>query len=52
MLSAALALPDLFKRDPQQAAQLGKARANAAEALRRAEEQWLSASADYERAAG
>ena len=51
-IDAALALPDLFTRDPQQAAQLGKARANASEALQRAEEQWLSASADYERAAG
>jgi len=51
-IDAALALPDLFTRDPQQAAQLAKARANAAEALQRAEEQWLTASADYEQAAG
>ena len=30
-IDTALALPDLFKRDPKQAAQLGKARAGAAE---------------------
>jgi ATP-binding cassette, subfamily F, member 3 len=44
-IDAALALPDLFTRDPKQAAQLAKARASAAEALRRAEEEWLEASA-------
>jgi ATP-binding cassette subfamily F protein 3 len=43
-----LALPDLFKRDPKQAAQLTKARASAANALARAEEQWLEASSQYE----
>ena len=40
-IDAALALPDLFKRDPKQAAQLSKARAGAASALQRAEENWL-----------
>src|SRR5438105_1674297 len=47
-IDAALALPDLFTRDPKQAAQLAKARAGAAEALRRAEEAWLEASSQYE----
>jgi ATP-binding cassette subfamily F protein 3 len=51
-IDAALALPDLFKRDPKQAAQLGKARASAADALRRAEEEWLAASSQYDEAAG
>ena len=45
-IDAALALPDLFQRDPKQAAQLGKARAAAADALQRAEDAWLTASAD------
>jgi ATP-binding cassette, subfamily F, member 3 len=44
-IDAALALPDLFTRDPKQAAQLAKARASAAAALQRAEEEWLEASA-------
>jgi ATP-binding cassette subfamily F protein 3 len=43
-IDAALALPDLFSRDPKQAAQLSKARAGAASALQRAEEVWLEAS--------
>jgi ATP-binding cassette subfamily F protein 3 len=47
-IDAALALPDIFTRDPKQAAQLSKARASAASALQRAEEEWLAASADYE----
>ena len=47
-IDTALALPDLFTRDPKQAAQLGKARASAAEALRRAEEAWLEASSQYD----
>jgi ATP-binding cassette subfamily F protein 3 len=51
-IDAALALPDLFKRDPKQAAQLGKARVSAAEALQRAEEEWLTASSRYDEAAG
>jgi len=45
-IDAALALPDLFQRDPKQAAQLGKARAAAADSLQRAEDAWLTASAD------
>src|SRR5262245_10510444 len=49
-IDAALALPDLFTRDPKQAAQLAKARASAAEALLRAEEEWLEASALLEQA--
>ncbi|HEX7883251.1 MAG TPA: ABC-F family ATP-binding cassette domain-containing protein [Afipia sp.] len=43
-IDTALALPDLFKRDPKQAAQLTKARASAADALQRAEDEWLEAS--------
>ena len=49
-IDAALALPDIFTRDPKQAAQLGRARASAASALQRAEEEWLAASSDYEEA--
>jgi ATP-binding cassette subfamily F protein 3 len=51
-IDAALALPDLFKRDPKQAAQLGKARASAADALTQAEEEWLAASSEFDEAAG
>ncbi|WP_407183563.1 ABC-F family ATP-binding cassette domain-containing protein [Bradyrhizobium centrosematis] len=51
-IDTALALPDIFTRDPKQAAQLSKARANAADALARAEEQWLEASSQYDEAAG
>ena len=51
-IDTALALPDLFKRDPKQAAQLGKARASAASALQRAEDEWLTASSQYHEAAG
>ena len=47
-IDAALALPDLFKRDPKQAAQLAKARAAAEGALQRAEEAWLAASSQYD----
>ena len=50
-IDVALALPDLFKRDPKQAAQLGKARASAATALQRAEEEWLEASTSYDETA-
>jgi ATP-binding cassette, subfamily F, member 3 len=50
-IDTALALPDLFTRDPKQAAQLGKARAGAAEALRRAEEAWLEANSQYDETA-
>lgn len=49
-IDTALALPDLFTRDPKQAAQLGKARAGAESALRRAEEDWLAASAEFDEA--
>ncbi|WP_024510296.1 ABC-F family ATP-binding cassette domain-containing protein [Bradyrhizobium sp. ARR65] len=49
-IDTALALPDLFTRDPKQAAQLSKARANAADALARAEEEWLEASSLYDEA--
>src|SRR5438445_10605060 len=51
-IDTALALPDLFTRDPKQAAQLSKARAGAESALRRAEEDWLEASSQYDEAAG
>jgi ATP-binding cassette subfamily F protein 3 len=50
-IDTALALPDLFKRDPKQASQLTKARAGAASALSRAEEEWLAASSQYDEAA-
>jgi ATP-binding cassette, subfamily F, member 3 len=50
-IDTALALPDLFTRDPKQAAQLSKARAGAASALQRAEEDWLEASSQYDEAA-
>jgi ATP-binding cassette subfamily F protein 3 len=49
-IDAALALPDLFARDPVQAAQLARARAGAAVALARAEDEWLAASAAYDAA--
>jgi ATP-binding cassette, subfamily F, member 3 len=51
-IDTALALPDIFTRDPKQAAQLTQARANAATALERAEEEWLEASAQLDEAAG
>ena len=50
-IDAALALPDLFARDPKQAAQLARARASAAEALQRVEEELLEASALLEQQA-
>jgi ATP-binding cassette subfamily F protein 3 len=50
-IDVALALPDLFKRDPKQAAQLTKARASAAGALQRAEDEWLEASSASDEAA-
>ena len=50
-IDAALALPDLFTRDPKQATQLSKARASAANALTRAEEEWLVASSKFDEAA-
>ena len=51
-IDVALALPDLYKRDPKQAAQLTKARAAAASALQRAEDDWLAASEAQDQAAG
>src|ERR1700690_1541560 len=51
-IDTALALPDLFQRDPKQAAQLSKARAGAANALQQAEEAWLVASSQYDEATG
>jgi ATP-binding cassette, subfamily F, member 3 len=51
-IDSALALPDLFKRDPKQAAQLTQARAGAESALQRAEEEWLAASSQYDEATG
>ncbi len=51
-IDTALALPDIFSRDPKQAAQLTQARANAASALERAEEEWLEASAQLDEATG
>ncbi len=51
-IDTALALPDLFTRDPRQAAQLSKARTSAANALERAEEEWLQASSQYDEASG
>ena len=40
----------LFARDPAKATALSKARAEAANALAQAEEDWLAASAEYEEA--
>jgi ATP-binding cassette, subfamily F, member 3 len=51
-IDTALALPDIFSRDPKQAAQLAKARVSAASALQRAEEDWLEASSQHDAAAG
>jgi ATP-binding cassette, subfamily F, member 3 len=51
-IDAALALPDIFAREPAKAAQLSKARSAAAEALQRAEEDWLQASTSLEAASG
>jgi ATP-binding cassette, subfamily F, member 3 len=49
-IDAALAAPDFFTRDPARAAAHAKARNEAAAALARSEEEWLSASAAYETA--
>jgi ATP-binding cassette subfamily F protein 3 len=49
-IDTALALPDLFTRDPKQAAQLSKARASASNALAKAEEEWLAASSEFDEA--
>jgi ATP-binding cassette subfamily F protein 3 len=50
-IDAALALPDIFTRDPRQAAQLTRAREAATEALRRVEDEWLTASTQHDAAA-
>ncbi len=47
-IDAAMAEPQLFARDPARAALLAKGRAEAAEALARAEDDWLEASAAFE----
>jgi ATP-binding cassette subfamily F protein 3 len=47
-IDAALALPDIFAREPAKAAQLSKARSAAMDALQRAEDDWLTASASLE----
>jgi ATP-binding cassette subfamily F protein 3 len=49
-IDASLAEPGLFARDPARAAVLAKARADAASALARAEDDWLDASAAFETA--
>jgi ATP-binding cassette, subfamily F, member 3 len=49
-IDVALALPDIFSREPAKAAQLSKARSAAADALQRAEDEWLQASASLEAA--
>jgi len=50
-LDAALAAPDLFRRDPAKAAELARQRAAAAHALDLAESAWLAANDEYESAA-
>jgi ATP-binding cassette subfamily F protein 3 len=49
-IDTTLAAPELFARDPARAAAHAKARSEAAAALARSEEEWLSASAAYEAA--
>ena len=49
-IDAALAEPGLFARDPAQAAALAKTRADRVDALAKAEEDWLEASATFEAA--
>jgi ATP-binding cassette subfamily F protein 3 len=49
-LDAALAVPNLFARDPVKASALSKQRMEAAEKLERAEAAWLTASENYEAA--
>jgi len=51
-IDTALALPDLFKRDSEAGSPVSKARAGAASALLRAEEEWLVASSQYDEATG
>ena len=47
-----LADPDLYARNPARAADLTKARANAASKLEKSEEEWLELSAEYEAVVG
>jgi ATP-binding cassette subfamily F protein 3 len=47
-IDAILAQPELFAREPAKAAALAKMRAQSAKALARAEEAWLTASADLD----
>ncbi|MEA2938437.1 MAG: ATP-binding cassette, subfamily er 3, partial [Alphaproteobacteria bacterium] len=49
-LDIVLAQPGLFARDPDKAAALAKARAEAVAALARAEDDWLAASTEFEAA--
>jgi len=51
-IDAVLAEPGLFARNPAKAASLSKARADATQALARAEDQWLEASTELEAAMG
>ena len=50
-IDTALALPDMFTRDPKQAAQLAKHARGCRSALQRAEEEWLEASTQSDEAA-
>jgi ATP-binding cassette, subfamily F, member 3 len=49
-IDGALAAPDLYARQPDKAATLSKARADAADALARAEDEWLTVSTEIESA--
>jgi ATP-binding cassette subfamily F protein 3 len=49
-IDQALADPKLYERDPARVATLAKERADAADALAAAEEQWLELSGEYESA--
>jgi ATP-binding cassette subfamily F protein 3 len=49
-IDSALAAPDLYTREPDKAATLSKARADAADALARAEDEWLTVSSEIETA--
>jgi ATP-binding cassette subfamily F protein 3 len=49
-IDSALAAPDLYAREPEKAATLSKARADAADALARAEDEWLTVSTEIETA--
>src|SRR5262249_14927947 len=49
-IDTALAAPDLYTREPDKAATLSKARADAANALARAEDEWLTVSTEIETA--